>query len=71
MPYALNSQKCYTKQTHLLERELVITEGCQAITDSTLSMRKIVSWPGGVGLSAITVTMPQFLLSLVIAATWT
>jgi len=53
----------------LLERELVIAEGGQAMTASTMSMRKIAGWSGEVGLSAI--TMPQFPLSLEMAATWT
>ena len=69
MPHASNSQKRYTKQIHLLERELVIAEGGQAMTDSTKSMRKIVGWPSEAGLSAI--IMPQFPLSPEMTATWT
>ena len=69
IPHASNSQRRYTKQIHLLERELVIAEGGQAMTDSTKSMRKIVGWPSEAGLSAI--IMPQFPLSPEITATWT
>jgi len=49
MPHASYSQKRYTKQIHLLERELVIAEGGQAKTASTMSMRKIAGWSGEAG----------------------